>query len=228
MNFQEEWPKLFTKASFFYLKKEEALSSELVILQSKFQFNENISTFHPNRKNEFILGRICASKAYEKCTGIELLELESGKDRAPIWPSKVVGSISHNKNFVGAAVAKKNELIGIGIDFEEIDRAKIELSSHIKNSEDLKSHPDFSDTELLTVIFSAKESLYKALYPSVQKFFGFEDAALRSINPQKGTFEIELLNDLNPHFGSSTRKSFQGRYLALNKNCLTVIEVFPS
>ena len=227
MDEQASFLKLFTKSSFFSLKKEEDLSSELVILQSKIQLSDATSSFHEKRKYEYLLGRICASKAYEACTGLELLKLETAKSRAPIWPSDVVGSIAHDKKFVGAAVAKKSELIGIGIDFEELGRTKLELSSHIRSSEDISSHPKFSDEELLTLIFSTKESLYKALYPSVQKFFGFEDAALRSIDLDHGVFQIDLLTDLSLNFGPNSRKSFQGRFTVQNNICLTVLEIGP-
>lgn len=227
MNEHTSFQKLFSKSSFFSLKKEEDLSSELKILKSKLQLAENVSSFHPKRQNEYLLGRICAAKAYAACTGLELLQLETAKSRAPIWPDDVVGSIAHDKNFVGAAVAKKSELIGIGIDFEELGRTKLELSSHIRSSEDLLSHPDLTDEELLTLIFSAKESLFKALYPSVQNFFGFEAAALRSIDRANGLFQIDLLSELNPDFGPLSRFSFSGRFIAENNICLTVIEVFP-
>lgn len=228
MNEQSEWLKLFSKSSFFSLKKEENFSPELLKLQEKIELSDNVSTFHPNRKKEFILGRMCASLAYEKCMGSELLKLDSGLDRAPVWPDDVVGSIAHDKNYVGAAVARKNELIGIGMDFEEMGRTKIELSSHIRSSEDIKSHPAFSDEELLTLIFSTKESLYKALYPNVQKFFGFEDAALRAIDLEQGLFQIDLLTQLTLNFGPKARFSFQGRFTVQNKTCLTVLEILPS
>ncbi|MBC7713429.1 MAG: 4'-phosphopantetheinyl transferase superfamily protein [Rhizobacter sp.] len=222
-----EWSKLFSKSSFFSLKKEEDLNSDLQNLKSKLQIQDSVNGFHPNRKEEFILGRLCASKAYEMLTTKELLSLQSLQSRAPLWPDDVVGSITHDKNFVGAAVAKKSDLIGVGIDFEEMGRTKMELSSHIRSAGDLKSHPEFSDVELLTLIFSTKETLYKALYPSVQKFFGFEDAALRSVDKANGVFEIELLTQLTLNFGPNSRKSFQGRFTLSNKTCLTVLEVNP-
>ena len=227
MSEQDYWSKLFTKSSFFSLKKEEELSPELIILQSKIILNETILNFHPKRKDEYVLGRMCASKAFEKCLGLELLSLPSHKDRSPIWPLEVVGSIAHDKNYVGAAVAKKSDLIGLGIDFEEMGRTKIELSSHIRSSEDLKYHADFSEEELLTLIFSTKESLYKALYPLVKKFFGFEDAALRSINLDTGIFQIDLLTQLSLNFGPNSLHSFQGRFTVKNKTCLTVLEIAP-
>ncbi|MBC7428214.1 MAG: 4'-phosphopantetheinyl transferase superfamily protein [Bacteriovorax sp.] len=225
MNEQASFLKLFSKSSFFALKKEEDLNLELKNLQQKLQISESVNSYHPNRKSEFILGRLCASKAYKAVSGEELLLLPSQKDRAPLWPDNVVGSIAHDKNFVGAAVAKKSDLIGIGIDFEESGRTKIELSSHIRSSSDLKFHSKLTDVELLTIIFSAKESLYKALYPSVQKFFGFQDAALRSIDLDNGEFEIELLTQLTHNFGPNSRKTFHGRFIVLNKTCLTVLEV---
>lgn len=227
MKEQDHWSKLFSKSSFFSLKKEEALSPEFIILQSKLILNDVITNFHPKRKDEFIMGRMCASKAYEKCQGQELLSLPSHKDRAPMWPLDVVGSIAHDKNYVGAAVAKKSDLIGLGIDFEEMGRTKMELSSHIRSSKDLSYHSDFSEEELLTLIFSTKESLYKALYPLVLKFFGFEDAALRSINLDTGIFQIDLLTQLSLNFGPNTLHSFQGRFTVENKTCLTVLEIAP-
>lgn len=225
MNEQAEWIKIFSRASFFSLKKEEDLSSELKIIQSRIQLQDNISSFHVNRKNEYLLGRTCAAVAYQECTGNELFKLDSANDRSPIWPQEIVGSIAHNKKYVGAAVAKKPELLGIGIDFEEIGRAKLELSSHIRSNEDISYHPKFSDEELLTLIFSTKESLYKALYPSVQKFFGFQDAALRQIDTDAGSFQIDLLTQLNSNFGPLGRFSFEGRFMIQNATCLTVIEI---
>lgn len=220
-----QWSKLFSRSSFFAINKEEDLAPDLKNLQSKIIYDPAVNGFHPNRKNEFLLGRVCASKAYENCTGRELLSLPANKDRSAEWPSDVVGTISHNQDWVGAAVAKKTELLGLGMDFEVMGRTKMELSSHIRSSEDMLKHPKLSDEELLTIIFSSKESLYKALYPSVKKFFGFEDAALREIDLDNGLFKIDLITDLTLNFGPNSRESFQGRFTVTNKTCLTILEI---
>lgn len=217
--------KLFSRSSFFAINKEEDLAPELKSLLAKIIYDPAVQGFHPNRKNEFLLGRVCASKAYEDCIGRELLSLPADKDRSPQWPSDVVGTISHNQHWVGAAVAKKSELLGIGMDFETMGRAKMELSSHIRSNEDLLKHSKLSDEELLTIIFSSKESLYKALYPSVKKFFGFQDAALREVDLDNGLFIIDLLNDLSLNFGPKSRHTFQGRFTIDNENCLTLLEI---
>jgi enterobactin synthetase component D len=221
----QDWSKLFLKSSFFGIHKTEDLSADLKSEQSKILYDKSFDNFHPNRKEEFLLGRLCASKAHELCTGKKLLELKAYEDRAPAWPSDVVGSISHNQYWVGSAVAKKSELLGVGIDFEVMGRTKIELARQIKNGKDLTTHPDFSAEELLTLIFSCKESLYKALYPSVKKFFGFEAAAVREVNLDQQTFMIELITQLSSDFSPNKRATFEGRFAIDQNSCLTVIEI---
>jgi enterobactin synthetase component D len=225
MNSTETWSKLFSKSSFFAINKEEDLDNQLAKIQSQIIYDKKVDGFHPNRKDEFLLGRVCASKAFELCTGHELLSLPVNADRSPQWPSEVVGTISHNQYWVGAAVAKSSDLVGLGMDFEVMGRTRLELAKQIRTAEDIKQHPKLSDEELLTVIFSCKESLYKALYPSVQKFFGFEDAAVVELDLDNGTFTINLLTQLSLKFGISSHQSFTGRIALDNRNCLTVLEV---
>lgn len=225
MILNEQWSKLFSKSSFFAINKEEDLEKSLIEIKSRLVYAASVDNFHPNRKSEFLLGRICAYKAYEQLTGKELLSLHAHKDRSPNWPIDIVGTISHNQYWVGAATAYSSDLIGLGMDFEVLGRAKLELEKQIRSKYDIKTHPSLTDEELLTVIFSCKESLYKALYPNVKKFFGFQDAAVLDINLDTGTFRIELVTELNLNFGPKSQKSFNGRISIINKNCLTVLEV---
>jgi 4'-phosphopantetheinyl transferase EntD len=146
-------------------------------------------------------------------------------DRAPVWPPGVIGSISHNQLLAGAAVAKSTSLIGIGIDLEVMGRVKGELARFIRTPEDLKTHNSYNESELLTIIFSAKESLYKALYPIVKCFFGFEAAAVREVDHLNCTFKIDLLKNLSDSLGPSGRFQFEGHFKIIEKNCLTVLEI---
>lgn len=228
MNSKANWSDLFSRSSFFAINKEEELNLDLLKIQDNISYHAGVDSFHPKRKEEFLLGRVCASVAHRDRTGVELLSLPVNQDRSPLWPSEVVGSISHNQFWVGAAVAKSTELLGVGIDFEVVGRTKLELAAQIRSDKDIKTHPELSPEELLTLIFSCKESLYKALYPTVKKFFGFEDAALREIDLTRGEFAIELLNDLNLNFGPNSRQTFHGRFTVLNKSCLTVLEIAHS
>jgi 4'-phosphopantetheinyl transferase EntD len=220
-----EWSKIFLKSSFYCINKEEDLSDELKLLQSKISYDKAIDGFHPNRKNEFLLGRVCAAQAYQACTKKELLDLPPNKDRSPAWPNDVVGTISHNQSWVGAAVALKKDLLAIGMDFEVMGRTRAALSSQIRSPGDILTHPKFNEEELLTLIFSCKESLYKALHPVVKIFFGFEDAAVKKIDVENGLFEIVLLTTLSPAYGPDARHFFKGRFTIYNNSCLTVLEI---
>lgn len=218
-----DWAKLFSDSIFFSLKKENNL--QLASSRHRLILPAEIDGFHPNRKEEFILGRVCASEAHRLLTGEELLSLPRGLDRSPVWPVGIVGSISHDQNWVGAAVAKESNLLGIGIDFEVLGRTKLELARQIRTKEDLLTAGSLTDEELLTLIFSAKESLYKALYPSTRVFFGFEAACVREISFVDQSFEIELMQNISPLFGPNARHIFRGKFAIENSTCLTVIEV---
>jgi enterobactin synthetase component D len=224
MNQINTWAELFSHSTFFFLQKNKELTPELEKLLSRLVY-KNIDHFHPERKNEFLLGRLCASKAFEKHFSKEQLSILSNVDRAPIWPVGVVGSITHNASWVGACVSEQKLLLGVGIDFELMGRVKLEISRHVLTSEDLKEHDSLNAVELLTIIFSAKESLYKALYPIVQSYFGFNSAAVKEIDVTKGIFKIELVKQISLEFGPLKRFYFEGKFRVSDGTCLTVIEI---
>jgi enterobactin synthetase component D len=224
MNSIDTWSSLFTASSFFCLKKDEDAGAPLDSLLSRLD-DRATDHFHPNRKKEFLFGRLCASKAHELHFGTELLSLPISLNKAPQWPKDVIGSISHNQFWVGAAVSKSESLLGVGIDFEVMGRAKLELGRYIRNAKDLQTHQDLKENELLTLIFSAKESLYKALYPTAKCFFGFEAAAVLDIDTFSGTFKIALISEISPSLGPSGRCQFQGRFKIIGTSCLTVLEI---
>jgi 4'-phosphopantetheinyl transferase EntD len=145
------------------------------------------------RKAEYLAGRVCA-KHVLKALNIYNFELRSGVDRAPIWPYSIVGSITHSQEIAMAMVAHNTDVAGIGIDIEQLMSAKQEqeLQQQILHPDELFQFQLFAKQipHPLTVIFSAKESIFKALYPSVKQFFGFEAAKLIAFNEQQLQFKI--------------------------------------
>jgi enterobactin synthetase component D len=216
---------LFSKSHFFFIDKEEKLSPDLFDIKSRLVYYPSLDQVHTSRRDDFLIGRICASKAYQLCFSEELLSLPVGESKAPVWPHGAVGSISHSRNMAGAAVAKKEDLLGVGIDFESRKRIKEETARIILTERDIKSVSGLSEHDHLTLIFSAKESLYKALYPVVRVFFGFNTAAVTSIDIDSGSFTIELIGEISAEYGPTNRASFGGRFTFDEKNILTVIEI---
>jgi 4'-phosphopantetheinyl transferase EntD len=70
------------------------------------------------------------------------------------------------------------------------------------------------------LIFSAKESVYKAWFPLARRWLGFDDAIV-TIDPAAGTFQARLLID--PPAGVPAE--FHGRFLIEDGLVLTAIAV---
>ena len=85
-----------------------------------------IAAFVPARRREFAQGRLCARRALADL-GIRHFPLLPGKDRAPIWPPGVVGSLTHCGGTCAVAVARDDKLAGVGIDIESAEPLSDEL-----------------------------------------------------------------------------------------------------
>ena len=72
----------------------------------------------------------------------------------------------------------QKKILAVGIDLECAGRTLSEAAwQHILSDEDARRLAGIADPRLQLVVFSAKESLYKALYPLCGEFFGFHDAS---------------------------------------------------
>ncbi|MDN3610394.1 4'-phosphopantetheinyl transferase family protein [Vibrio ostreicida] len=176
------------------------------------------------RRSEYLAGRYVANDALKELTD-ESYSIPTGADRAPIWPAGITGSITHNEDQAIAVVAYSRDHSMIGVDLESLMSAPLaqELAPHIIDHHEAKLikrlNLDFSHG--LSVVFSAKESLYKALYPHVRTFFGFEDARVEQIDVSSGQFQITLLRDLNTNFAKGWQAS--GRFLTNDNTVVTLI-----
>ena len=73
------------------------------------------------------------------------------------------------------------------------------------------------------LLFSAKESTYKAWFPLTQRWLGFEDTVI-TINPANGTFTVRLLVP-GPVLDGRSLTRFEGRWLVRDGLVLTAIAV---
>lgn len=153
------------------------------------------------RKCEFIAGRLCAQKALGANNPKDYI-IETKADRSPKWPQDFAGSITHTDSFAAAATCKKADIQSIGIDSEPlIEKKRIEtLMRRLLLPEEIRAqaHGEASWQAYHTIIFSAKESIFKCISPITGKFFGFHDAWIRKINWDQGTFQYQLQKCLGP------------------------------
>jgi 4'-phosphopantetheinyl transferase EntD len=157
---------------------------------------EHIAHAVAKRRVEFAAVRRCARKALQEL-GYPPVPILPGEQREPRWPEGVVGSMTHCAGYCAAAVARSGEVSALGIDAEvhaplpegvldlislESERALLaELTERVPGA----VHWD-------RVLFSAKESVYKAWFPLTRRWLGFEQADIEL--RMDGTFEARLLN----------------------------------
>lgn len=126
----------------------------------------------PRRFAEFSTGRYCARRALDRL-GCEDSPILSDQYGAPLWPSDYIGSISHCADFAVAVVGRSSMINYFGVDIEDaidVDTkviAMLSSSSELENIAllSLESPPDIFWN---TVLFSAKESVFKAVFCATQ------------------------------------------------------------
>ena len=139
------------------------------------------------RQAEFLAGRICAHHCLAQL-GHGACKVGAGIDGLPLWPAGSTGAISHSGAVAMAAVmpvADPGSGTGIGIDVEHCMPARTAdaLCSRIATAGELdrmqaRAGPPLSFAQAVTLIFSAKESIFKCLYPANLRFFGFHAVCL--------------------------------------------------
>ncbi|MFE6844612.1 4'-phosphopantetheinyl transferase [Streptomyces sp. NPDC057686] len=146
------------------------------------------------RRREFANGRYCAHRALERL-GAPAASIPAGERGAPGWPRSVVGSITHCRGYTAAAVARRGEIVALGIDAEPHLPLDAEVLEFVAGPEEralvaelLARRPEVRWDRLL---FSAKESVYKAWFPATGLFLGFLQACVR-FDPSAGTFRADV------------------------------------
>jgi len=156
------------------------------------------------RQMEFLAGRYCAREALRsfapECAEVPI---GSGRDRAPLWPCGIVGAITHTHHFASVAVARASETRGLGLDAERLMAEAVaeRVLDHIAAPDEVSAlvrATGWSTATVLTVIFSAKETVFKCLYAEVQRYFDFRDASVIAIDPAAGLWSARLLTTLTP------------------------------
>jgi enterobactin synthetase component D len=167
--------------------------------QFNLHFPETIKSSVLKRQAEYLAGRYAARSALNNL-GLEVKYIATGKNRHPIWPAGISASITHTDSIAICAASYKYDYEYLGIDLEKRlnSTCVVDIKNSIINLQEehllLKSKLNFEDAFTLT--FSAKESLFKALYPRVGGYFDFSAAQITDICGSTNRFTITLLEDL--------------------------------
>lgn len=184
----------------------------LQYLNTVYPLPETLQGAVLKRQIEFLAGRACAQHAIARLTGQAQTVIPAHEDRSPVWPAAVVGAITHTAGYAAALVAPHPAYAGIGIDCEQWLRPEqLPLQRYICASHELEAllalDRTWTPAEWLTLIFSAKESLYKCLYPRVRKYFGFHAARVVAVHTAQQTFTIQLEDEIHAIWPSGAQWS---------------------
>lgn len=165
------------------------------------------------RKAEFLAGRYCALQALE-LTGFPGFHIGIGSHRQPIWPDGICGAISHAHQLAVAVVAHDADVYGVGVDVEEelTADAIVQIQSFVLNADErlLLSSVPLRREQLITLIYSIKESFFKAAFPLVQRYFDFDAISLLKIDVSKGECYFQINTSLHPMLWQGRR--LKGRF----------------
>ncbi len=148
----------------------------------------------PKRRLEFTAGRAAARMAMAEL-GVDPHPIPMAPDRAPVWPTGLIGSIAHCDTVAIAAVALADQIRAIGIDIEPATPLDPDLWDTVCTGAELEwlnAQPKCDRGLQAKLIFCAKESVYKAQYPLTGRMIGFEDVEVTFSNT---AFSAQLNTD---------------------------------
>lgn len=176
------------------------------------------------RRREFTAGRACAREAL-KTFGIEDFPVLPTAERAPEWPPGILGSITHSAEYCAAAVCRRGSIIGLGIDVEAASELDFDIVPLVLGNQERARLEAMDQTERalqIKILFSAKESIYKAYYPATRVVLEFHDVDLILL-PGTRSFVGRLVSDDAPPLAG--RREFHGRYGWTNKHVFTSVVI---
>ncbi len=206
---------LFSERVALVASRDAAVDESLLWPEERASIGEVV----PGRWWDWVTGRRCARLALVDL-GIDPAPVLVGDKREPLWPAAVVGAITHTDGYAAAAVARSLEVASVGLDAEPdaplpdgvLRRiARPEEQAWLQRADGIGvDHPD-------RLLFSIKESVYKAWFPVAGRWLGFEDATIE-IDAATASFEARILID-------GPLQVLSGRYAGDDGIVVTAVEV---
>jgi len=177
---------------------DEGVLAGLVPDERKF-----VATLPPARHRSWVAGRFALREAFRDL-GIEPGPILPTPRGAPALPSDLAGSISHKRTLAVGLAAHRENGACIGVDLENCPpvltsveearaQARPDVRTRVLTQDELKRlacEPEKDHRRIVTLHFSLKEALYKALAPFLNRHVGFHEASL--IARPDGSVQITL------------------------------------
>jgi enterobactin synthetase component D len=145
-----------------------------------------------SRQVAYIGGRLGAERCIDRLGMTGSGEVGRGLSGEPLWPTGVLGSITHTRRQAHAVVVPTLSCLAIGIDSEDLTFPAQDLAPVICTEFERRSWiRDAPNAHLVTtLIFCVKEAFYKALHPVVGRFVDFNEIEVASLDPARRRIQL--------------------------------------
>jgi 4'-phosphopantetheinyl transferase EntD len=135
---------------------------------------------------------------------------------APRMPRDLLASVSHKESVAVALVARADGDARIGVDVEHDRDRKHDIAPRVLTEAEQAEIAGLSGRDRareVTVRFSAKEAIYKAIDPFVRRYVGFQEVAVTPLPGGDASVIPMLRPDEGPFDVAATWRVFEGLIL---------------
>jgi 4'-phosphopantetheinyl transferase EntD len=183
------------------------------------------------RRREFATVRLCARRALARLGMPAVPLVPTGAPpwarAAPVWPPGFVGSMTHCEGYRAAAVARATGAASLGVDAEPHAPLPGDVLAVIALPEERRALAALAGTHPVLawdrVLFSAKESVFKAWFPLTGRWLDFRDC-LVDIDAAGGTF-TGVFRVPGPWVSGRRVERVMGRWTARGRHVATCVAI---
>ena len=146
---------------------------------------------HEGRRQSYASARACAHIAFTEL-GLQKVPVRRSDSGAPVWPDGVRGSLTHSEALAASCLTVSCR--SVGIDIEHTGRMSAGVARRVLTDEELAGVDPDSPAGLdeATLLFSAKEAVYKAIFPIAGLYIGYQEVTL-NVDPSTQRFSARYL-----------------------------------
>ena len=179
------------------------------------------------RRDEFAAGRRAAHAVLGRL-GAAPAPLLPDRNRSPLWPSGVTGSIAHSGRVAIAATAWRRDVLSIGVDAEADEPLDHGLLHDILDDHERAASASWTAQlghDAAKLVFSAKEAFYKCHHPIAATFLDFLDVRV-DLRPHESCFSARIVSGtIAPHHAAI--RQLEGRFFRACGHVFTMV-IAPS